>query len=118
MGPENHGKATTEHAMNKKIGRNDPCHCGSGKKYKRCHLVLDARQEVPAHALPESSRSEEDFESANPPADVPQVLELLQQLSRRGPKTQRAEFQKMLKQTEPIVNYLSRQREIESASQM
>ena len=21
----------------KKIGRNDPCHCGSGKKYKRCH---------------------------------------------------------------------------------
>jgi len=23
----------------KKIGRNDPCHCGSGKKYKRCHGV-------------------------------------------------------------------------------
>ena len=24
--------------VNKKsIGRNDPCHCGSGKKYKRCH---------------------------------------------------------------------------------
>lgn len=21
----------------KSIGRNDPCHCGSGKKYKRCH---------------------------------------------------------------------------------
>ncbi len=21
----------------KKLGRNDPCHCGSGKKYKRCH---------------------------------------------------------------------------------
>lgn len=20
-----------------KLGRNDPCHCGSGKKYKRCH---------------------------------------------------------------------------------
>jgi preprotein translocase subunit SecA len=20
-----------------KIGRNDPCYCGSGKKYKRCH---------------------------------------------------------------------------------
>jgi len=18
-------------------GRNDPCHCGSGKKYKKCH---------------------------------------------------------------------------------
>ena len=23
------------------IGRNDPCHCGSGRKYKQCHLVKD-----------------------------------------------------------------------------
>ncbi len=23
--------------VGEKIGRNDPCHCGSGKKYKRCH---------------------------------------------------------------------------------
>ncbi|MCP5061927.1 MAG: preprotein translocase subunit SecA [Ignavibacteriae bacterium] len=23
--------------VEKKIGRNDPCHCGSGKKYKNCH---------------------------------------------------------------------------------
>ena len=22
----------------KALGRNDPCHCGSGKKYKRCHF--------------------------------------------------------------------------------
>ena len=22
----------------KKIGRNDPCYCGSGRKYKKCHL--------------------------------------------------------------------------------
>jgi uncharacterized protein YecA (UPF0149 family) len=22
-----------------KIGRNDPCPCGSGKKYKKCHGV-------------------------------------------------------------------------------
>lgn len=22
--------------MNKKVGRNDPCPCGSGKKYKKC----------------------------------------------------------------------------------
>lgn len=26
-------------ATGKKIGRNDPCFCGSGKKYKRCHGV-------------------------------------------------------------------------------
>ncbi|MBI4096392.1 MAG: preprotein translocase subunit SecA [Candidatus Levybacteria bacterium] len=23
--------------INKKLGRNDPCYCGSGKKYKKCH---------------------------------------------------------------------------------
>jgi hypothetical protein len=23
------------------LGRNDPCHCGSGKKYKQCHLATD-----------------------------------------------------------------------------
>jgi len=22
-----------------KLGRNDPCHCGSGKKFKKCHGV-------------------------------------------------------------------------------
>jgi methionyl aminopeptidase len=22
--------------------RNDPCYCGSGKKYKKCHMLLDA----------------------------------------------------------------------------
>ena len=26
-----------ENINKKSIGRNDPCHCGSGKKYKRCH---------------------------------------------------------------------------------
>jgi uncharacterized protein YecA (UPF0149 family) len=25
-----------------KIGRNDPCFCGSGKKYKKCHLLQGA----------------------------------------------------------------------------
>ncbi len=24
-------------AVSQKIGRNDPCYCGSGKKYKKCH---------------------------------------------------------------------------------
>jgi preprotein translocase subunit SecA len=24
----------------KKLGRNDPCYCGSGKKYKQCHGKL------------------------------------------------------------------------------
>ena len=27
----------------KKIGRNDPCWCGSGKKYKVCHEEFDRK---------------------------------------------------------------------------
>jgi preprotein translocase subunit SecA len=27
-----------------KVGRNDPCPCGSGKKYKNCHMKLQANQ--------------------------------------------------------------------------
>jgi hypothetical protein len=28
-----------------RLGRNEPCHCGSGKKYKKCHLQDDQEQE-------------------------------------------------------------------------
>jgi preprotein translocase subunit SecA len=24
-----------------RVGRNDPCPCGSGKKYKKCHMLID-----------------------------------------------------------------------------
>ena len=30
-------KKTDQNLIEKKIGRNDPCPCGSGKKYKQCH---------------------------------------------------------------------------------
>lgn len=33
--------------MENKVGRNDPCSCGSGKKYKNCCLQKD-QQKVPA----------------------------------------------------------------------
>ncbi len=28
-------------AQRKKLGRNQPCHCGSGRKYKKCHMAFD-----------------------------------------------------------------------------
>ncbi len=45
--------------MAKKIGRNDPCWCGSNKKYKTCHMAFDDKiwsmaiqgHEVPSHDL-------------------------------------------------------------------
>jgi hypothetical protein len=30
--------------MMPKLGRNDPCHCGSGRKYKQCHLPIEEAQ--------------------------------------------------------------------------
>ena len=30
-------KPSTVRRDDKKVGRNDPCHCGSGKKFKKCH---------------------------------------------------------------------------------
>ena len=35
-GPEKNQKAEPVR-VDKKVGRNDPCPCGSGKKYKNCH---------------------------------------------------------------------------------
>ncbi|MBI4816172.1 MAG: preprotein translocase subunit SecA [Deltaproteobacteria bacterium] len=37
------GPALTE-AQKRRIGRNDPCWCGSGKKYKKCHLESDEQR--------------------------------------------------------------------------
>ena len=30
-------KTIEKQSNSEKIGRNDPCHCGSGLKYKKCH---------------------------------------------------------------------------------
>jgi hypothetical protein len=34
---------STSSEKTKHIGKNDPCWCGSGKKYKNCHLKVDEK---------------------------------------------------------------------------
>jgi hypothetical protein len=52
-----HAKETPDESRTVKksrdLGRNDPCWCGSGRKYKRCHLAADA--EPPEGAAPAGS---------------------------------------------------------------
>lgn len=36
--------------MNEKIGRNDPCFCGSGKKYKHCCINKPIKKPLPFKA--------------------------------------------------------------------
>jgi len=53
-------------------GRNDPCHCGSGKKYKQCHLGADeakarqAREKAAAEA-PAPAAAEATAAASGPP---------------------------------------------------
>jgi hypothetical protein len=37
--------------MPKEPGRNEPCWCGSGKKYKKCHLNRASEKDLPFEAL-------------------------------------------------------------------
>ncbi|MFO0752089.1 MAG: SEC-C metal-binding domain-containing protein [Thermodesulfovibrionales bacterium] len=37
--------AREEEAAGRLPGRNEPCRCGSGKKYKKCHLDEDMRKQ-------------------------------------------------------------------------
>ena len=59
----------------KSTGRNDSCPCGSGKKYKKCHLSSDAEAEQAAGRLAaeqvaaeaEGGTNEEDSEETRAP---------------------------------------------------
>lgn len=51
-----------------KRGRNDPCWCGSGKKYKKCHLDRHKEQPPAAHQLEELFRSASQRKCLHPEA--------------------------------------------------
>lgn len=52
--------ALQENLFAGKVGRNDPCPCGSGKKYKKCCLskLEEARRSIPAERLLEMEQRE------------------------------------------------------------
>ena len=50
------GKGRSKLVRDVKIGRNDPCWCGSGKKYKHCHMKSDMRKQQ-SQTGPSSSRT-------------------------------------------------------------
>jgi preprotein translocase subunit SecA len=42
MAGSSSAEAPAQHRTGSKVGRNDPCPCGSGKKYKKCHGANEA----------------------------------------------------------------------------
>jgi len=59
------GAAPQPARVNKSPGRNDPCWCGSGKKYKHCHLRADQGHE------PATEAAGGDGQGARPPVAPP-----------------------------------------------
>ena len=54
--------------MEANLGRNDPCHCGSGKKYKQCCLVKDEEKARAARAKAAAEAPVADAEAEAAPA--------------------------------------------------
>ena len=52
-------------SIDERPGRNEPCHCGSGRKYKQCHLDKD-------EAILRAARAKE-AAAATPAAEAPAV---------------------------------------------
>lgn len=97
------------------LGRNEPCHCGSGKKYKRCHGVSAApKLGVPKNAIdPSAMGSMGGFDPSQmdpqmmkqvgnalkrlPPAQMQKLQSLMQRaMSGQDVSKESADFEKML----------------------
>ena len=102
--------------QSKSIGRNDPCPCGSGKKYKRCCLAEDQRRAAKDRApVPQSGK---EAAVAVPPADIHQIGGLMYELARKSSSREdRAGFEELLAKTQPILDYMKQEPAIEAASQ-
>ena len=69
--------------MTTPLGRNDPCHCGSGKKYKQCHLAADEQKAREARKKAEDAAPTEPASPA-PAAAQPQKRKPTPQPWKRG----------------------------------
>src|SRR5438067_761940 len=92
-----------------KVGRNDPCHCGSGRKYKKCHLEADQRNRAANPMRPLDS------EAGPPPAPLEIVSKQLSKLSRNRSGAAR-DLAETLAKTKAILNYLQHEGEIDAAA--
>jgi hypothetical protein len=67
-------------AETRRPGRNEPCHCGSGKKYKACHLTSDEEAD-------RAARAQQAATAAPPPAAKAEAEDANAQRSTPPPRT-------------------------------
>jgi hypothetical protein len=89
--PGNLGRVSEVKDEEKSIGRNEPCPCGSGKKYKRCHGVAAAPK------LGTPKLAEGGVGGGMPPGFDPSQLdpEMLAQFSRALQRLPRGQMQRL-----------------------
>ena len=101
--------------LNKPVGRNDPCPCGSGKKYKRCCLPRD--EQAAARERLAVAQPEPDASPALQAPDIHQIPALMQELARKSSsREERAEFEKLLAQAKAMLDYVEKEPAIEAAA--
>jgi len=93
------------------LGRNSPCHCGSGKKYKKCHLNADQASRA------ELGQEDWPYDSPGPFASVEALSNDVSRLSNRFSATGSVEFSNLQSKTKPLLEYLERREEIERAGE-
>ncbi len=95
-------------------GRNDPCPCGSGKKYKRCCLPAD--RAAPGAWAPRAAEFNPVEDDAVTPADVmsPQFWD---DLEKRIPSTARKKLAPLARQARELAEYERRRPAIAAAQQ-
>lgn len=121
-----------------KLGRNDPCYCGSGKKYKRCHLPIDEQAQFASTVSPSAERADKEPELEEAGTDTPESLpawakaaldgdakpgamkqlsQAFQMASRSGLFKRDPELRRVFKENEALLSYASRAEEIHAASE-
>lgn len=81
------------------LGRNEPCHCGSGKKFKRCHGVSAAPKMTPPRempAMPDMGAAPGGMPGFDPSKFDPQMMAQLSQAVQRLPRGQLQKLQSIM----------------------
>lgn len=104
-----------------KFGRNDPCPCGSGKKYKHCCLRRDRRERrTPtsrASAAPVSTSAAPQSLKEEGIASLDTMQQMARQLASQADPEERQAWQRILDTAEALEAYEEHQAEIEAASE-
>ena len=82
-----------------KVGRNDPCPCGSGKKYKQCHLPIEEAAQAEQLRLRRAvdtlmpkiiaAAQDQTLHQRTSPPNAPKKLEKVPRPARTNPKLNR-----------------------------